>query len=141
MTNLSSPRLLQLLTAATGGKPEPSEWAPKPVIMQVPKLGRVRAYLWTVTPDMSEDGRPWDEHKAQVERNLSAAMRNGTVQKGAAQRMVREARASKNITIRMPLADLERARRLSATKGLAYQTYVKMLLHEALDLEEKRGAA
>lgn len=66
MTNLSSPRLLQLLTAATGGKPEPSEWAPKPVIMQVPKLGRVRAYLWTVTPDMSEDGRPWDEHKAQI---------------------------------------------------------------------------
>ena len=88
----------------------------------------------------AQEAHWWDEHKAQVERNLSAAMRNGTVQKGAAQRMVREARTSKNITIRMPLADLERARRLSATKGLAYQTYVKMLLHEALDLEEKRGA-
>jgi predicted DNA binding CopG/RHH family protein len=38
----------------------------------------------------------------------------------------------------MPLADLERARTLSARKGLAYQTYMKMLLHEALDREENR---
>jgi predicted DNA binding CopG/RHH family protein len=52
---------------------------------------------------------------------------------------VKEARASKNITIRIPLADLERARQLSARKGLAYQTFIKMLLHEALDREEKRG--
>jgi predicted DNA binding CopG/RHH family protein len=40
----------------------------------------------------------------------------------------------------VPLADRECARQPSAKKGLAYQTYVKMLLHEALDLE-KRGAA
>jgi predicted DNA binding CopG/RHH family protein len=83
----------------------------------------------------------WDEHRSQVERNLSEALRSGSAQRGAAQQAVREARASKNITIRMPLADLERARQLSAKKGLAYQTYVKMLLHEALDIEERRGAA
>jgi predicted DNA binding CopG/RHH family protein len=33
--------------------------------------------------------------------------------------------ASKNIAIRVPLDDLERARRLAARKGLQYQTYVK----------------
>jgi len=41
----------------------------------------------------------------------------------------------------MPLADLERARQLSSKNGLGYQTYVKMLLHGALDREEKRGTA
>jgi predicted DNA binding CopG/RHH family protein len=88
-----------------------------------------------------QEAQWWDDHKAEVELNLGAAMRSGTAQRGAAQRVMKEAKASKNITIRMPLADLERARRLSSRKGLAYQTYVKMLLHEALDREEKRGAA
>jgi hypothetical protein len=39
------------------------------------------------------------------------------------------------------LADLERARQLSAKKGLAYQTFIKMLLQEALDKEENRPDA
>ena len=80
----------------------------------------------------------WDEHKATVEENLIAAMRDGTAQRGTAQRLTAEVRGSKNITIRMPLADLERARQLSSRRGLAYQTFIKMLLHEALDSEEKR---
>ena len=86
----------------------------------------------------AQEAQWWDEHRAQVEQNLSAAMQNGTAQRGSAQRMVREARESKNITIRMPLADLARARQLSARKGLPYQTYIKQLLHDALDRE--RGA-
>jgi predicted DNA binding CopG/RHH family protein len=51
---------------------------------------------------------------------------------------VSEARTSKYITIRVPLADLERASRLAAKKGLPYQTFIKMPLHEALDSEERR---
>jgi len=34
--------------------------------------------------------------------------------------------------MRLPVADLETARQLAATKGLPYQTYIKMILHEAL---------
>src|SRR5271169_4503003 len=83
----------------------------------------------------------WDDHKELIEGNLLNAMREGKAQRGSAQRLVREARLSKNITIRIPLADLERARQLSARKGLAYQTFIKMLLHEALDREEKRPVA
>ena len=101
----------------------------------------------------AQEARWWDEHKDLVEENLVAAMRDSTAQRGSAQprnsphngltpmRLVKEARGSKNITIRMPLADLERARQLSARKGLAYQTYIKMLLHEALDREERRPVA
>ncbi len=36
----------------------------------------------------------------------------------------------------MPAADIERARRLADHKGLSYETYLKMLLHEALNREE-----
>ena len=34
--------------------------------------------------------------------------------------------------------DIKRARSLAAKKGLRYQTYLKMLLHEALKHEERR---
>jgi hypothetical protein len=48
---------------------------------------------------------------------------------------------TKNITIRVPDQDLIRARDLAAKRGLRYQTYLKMLLHEALDAEEKKLAS
>jgi predicted DNA binding CopG/RHH family protein len=88
----------------------------------------------------ADEARWWDEHKAMVEENLILAMRDGTAKRGMAQRLVTEARESKNITIRLPVADIERARRLSAKKGLGYQTLMKMLLHESLEREEKRTA-
>ena len=48
--------------------------------------------------------------------------------------------SAKNITVRVPEQVLARARELAAKRGLRYQTYVKMLLDEALDNEEKRLA-
>lgn len=48
---------------------------------------------------------------------------------------------ARNITIRVADQDLARARDLAAKRGLRYQTYLKMLLHEALDNEEKRLAS
>jgi predicted DNA binding CopG/RHH family protein len=88
----------------------------------------------------ADEARWWDEHKKMVEENLLRAMRDGTALRGTAQRLVREARESKNITIRLPVADIKRARKLSAKKGLGYQTLIKMLLHESLEREEKRTA-
>jgi predicted DNA binding CopG/RHH family protein len=94
-----------------------------------------------VFDDEAQEAQWWDQNQARVEENLRTAMREGTVQRDSAGRLLRESRASKNITIRMSLEDLERARQLSAKRGLAYQTYMKMLLHEALDREEKRLVA
>jgi predicted DNA binding CopG/RHH family protein len=88
----------------------------------------------------AEEAKWWDEHRQFAEEALSKAMRNGTAQKGTAQRLTRQWRASKNITIRMPVDDVERARRLAGTKGLGYQTYMKMLLHEALNREESSAS-
>ena len=84
----------------------------------------------------AEEATWWDDHRNMVEEELLKAIRDRTVQSGAAQRLAMQSRTSKNITIRMPVADLERARRLADSKGLGYQTYMKMLLHEALSREE-----
>ena len=67
MAKLSSERLLQLLEAALpGALAEPSPDPPKPVVLKVPDVGRVRIYLWTTTPDQSARGRPAGEHKSQI---------------------------------------------------------------------------
>lgn len=44
----------------------------------------------------------------------------------------------KRVNIRIPVRHLEAARRLADRKGLSYQTYMKMLLHQAVEME--RGA-
>ena len=40
-------------------------------------------------------------------------------------------------TIRLPDEDLSRAKILAERQGLRYQTYLKMLIHQALEREEK----
>jgi len=80
----------------------------------------------------AEEAKWWDDHKEMVEENLIQALRDGTARRGTAQRVVREIRASRNVTIRMAEADLDLARRQADAKGLPYQTYIKSVLHEEL---------
>src|SRR5690242_13655241 len=63
---------------------------------------------------------------------------HGTVARVARER-AGQSGASPTITIRLAEDDLTRARTLAAEKGLRYQTYLKMLLHQALKSEEKRA--
>jgi hypothetical protein len=41
----------------------------------------------------------------------------------------------KTVTMRLPVPDIKAAQDLAHEKGLPYQTYMKMLLHEALKKE------
>jgi predicted DNA binding CopG/RHH family protein len=43
-------------------------------------------------------------------------------------------------TIRLAPEDISRARTLAERKGLRYQTYLKMLIHEALEREERTAS-
>jgi len=87
----------------------------------------------------AEEAKWWDDHKDMVERNLIQAMRDGTAVRGTALRLAREARVSRNVTIRMAEADLDLARKQAEAKGLPYQTYIKSLLHEALVKRQGRA--
>jgi predicted DNA binding CopG/RHH family protein len=65
----------------------------------------------------------------------SGKLGKGTVARVAGER-AKQAGASPTITIRLAKDDLARARTFAAEKGLRYQTYLKMLLHQALNSEE-----
>ena len=69
------------------------------------------------------------------------AKAEGKLGKGTVARVARErvsqAATSPTITIRLAEKDLTRARTFAAERGLRYQTYIKMLLHQALNSEEK----
>jgi len=45
---------------------------------------------------------------------------------------------SQKVMLRIPTGDLDRARLQAAHKGIGYQTYIKMLLHDGLEREERR---
>lgn len=86
----------------------------------------------------AEEAKWWDSQMGVVEKNLVAAIKAGVAKRGGPGRLIQERRESKNITIRVAIADLERARRLAAEKGIGYQTYMKILLKEALDRESRQ---
>jgi hypothetical protein len=45
---------------------------------------------------------------------------------------------SQKVMLRIPTGDLDRARHQAGSKGIGYQTYIKMLLREGLDREERQ---
>ncbi len=51
----------------------------------------------------------------------------------------RLAQTSIQIAIRLPAADVEQARKIASRKGVGYQTLLKMLVHEGLRRESRRG--
>jgi len=54
------------------------------------------------------------------------------------QRARKRASSAPAISVRIDPTDVVRVRSLAARKGLPYQTYLKRLLRQALDREEKR---
>jgi hypothetical protein len=48
-----------------------------------------------------------------------------------------EQKQQKPVNIRLPLADIQRAKTQAERKGLPYQTYLKSLIHQALTLNSE----
>jgi predicted DNA binding CopG/RHH family protein len=83
----------------------------------------------------AQDARWHDRHRPELERALERRIREGstlTVQQVASRVKLRP------VTIRLPIEDIDAARGLAARKGVGYQTYVRMLLREALRREARR---
>ena len=85
------------------------------------------------------EARWWEKQSSRIAEHMEAAIAAGedlTVVPAPLKRAL----AAKNVTIRLSLADLERARKQAERRGLRYQTYVKMLLHQALVADARRLA-
>ena len=79
----------------------------------------------------AEEAAWWDAHPDFIVEQFEKAAKEG--------RLLRGIPKSKSVTIRIPMRDLEAAQRLADRKGLPYQTYIKMLLHQAIEKELVAG--
>ena len=84
----------------------------------------------------------WDQHREQTAQWMEDAIAAGqaTTLSAVLQNAHDRTSVTPTVSIRIDPEDINRARSLAAKKGLRYQTYLKMLLHEALRREEQ-GAA
>ncbi len=75
----------------------------------------------------AEEARWWDSHPDFIADQFEKAASEG--------RLLRGLPKSQNITIQIATSDLRAARKIAEQKGLPCHTYIKMLLHQALDRE------
>jgi predicted DNA binding CopG/RHH family protein len=78
----------------------------------------------------AEEAEWWDAHRSEIEADIRLRMKQK--QPLTLGNLLRGARSTQPVTLRISTEDLETARRLAAQQGLGYQTYIKMLLRSAL---------
>jgi len=79
-----------------------------------------------------EEAAWWDAHPEVITELFLKARKEGKIKRLPVVRG-----ATKPITIRMPLADIEAAQEIAERRGVPYQTFIKGLLHQALARERK----
>ncbi len=87
----------------------------------------------------AEEAAWWDAHRFEIEAEIRQRMKQKRPL--TLGRLLQGVKPSQPITLRIATRDLETARRLAARKGVGYQTYIKMLLREALATEINGRAA
>ena len=103
----------------------------KPAARQLRQIPRFRTE--------ADEARWWDKQGPRIAQEMEAAIAAGE-DLMVVPAPLKRALAAKNVTIRLSLADLDRARKQAEQRGLRYQTYVKMLLHQALVADARRLA-
>jgi predicted DNA binding CopG/RHH family protein len=78
----------------------------------------------------AEEAAWWDSHRSEIELEIRQRMKQKRPL--TLESLLRREKPSQPVTLRIATKDLEIARRLAARKGVGYQTYIKMLLREAL---------
>ena len=89
----------------------------------------------------AEEAKWWYENEDLIFKEFQKAAREGRLGRGGARRLFAEkgipfpeskAKPTPTTTIRLDLDDVAEARVQAAKRGLRYQTYLKMIIHEAL---------
>jgi len=77
-----------------------------------------------------EEAEWWDAHPDVITKLFLQAKKEGRLRRLPSARGI-----TKSVTIRLALGDVEKAQELAGRRGLPYQTFIKMLLHQALEKE------
>ena len=85
----------------------------------------------------AEEARWWDEHLDEIEDDVTDALNTGSAKLLTRERLMKriQATTSGQVIIQLPEADIKRAHDLAGERGLDDRTYIKTLLHEALERE------
>ena len=88
----------------------------------------------------AEEAEWWDQHREETAQWMEAAVTAGeaTTLSAVLDRARERSGGASTVTIRIDSPDAERARALAAEKGVACETYLKTLLHDALERDERR---
>ena len=96
----------------------------------------------------SEEANWWYENREKLSDEFQKAAAEGRVKRGGVARLLAERgialpqpQALPTTTIRLDPEDIAKARVQAAERGLRYQTYLKMIIHEALRNTEKASQA
>jgi predicted DNA binding CopG/RHH family protein len=95
----------------------------------MPAMTRIPAFK-----SEKEEAEWWDTHPEVVTALFLKAKKEGKIKRLPVIRG-----ATRSTTIRLPIADIETAQQIAEKRGLPYQTYLKGLLHQALERERKAG--
>jgi predicted DNA binding CopG/RHH family protein len=71
---------------------------------------------------------------------LAAAFHQAVQERRVRQGTLKQRGVTPPTTIRLAPEDISRARTLAERRGLRYQTYLKMLIHEGLEREERMAS-
>jgi predicted DNA binding CopG/RHH family protein len=83
--------------------------------------------------DEAEEAAWWDSHPDETLAMFRQAATDGTLGRSTLSRRSRTAATS----IRLDTADIELAKAQADKRGIRYQTYLKMLIHQGLIRESK----
>ena len=89
-----------------------------------------------ILPDFkseAEEAKWWFDNQDELDKDFAQAAAEGRLGRGTAARIG----GIPTTTIRLDPDDIALARDQAAERGLKYQTYLKMLLHEALQRNQK----
>ena len=85
----------------------------------------------------AEEAAWWESHEDELADEFEKATAEGRVGIGT----VAKRAALASTTIRIDPDDIAKARVQAAERGLRYQTYLKMIIHEALRSAESKAAS
>jgi predicted DNA binding CopG/RHH family protein len=86
----------------------------------------------------AEEAQWWFDHREEMASWMENAVAEGRTSSLDEILDKRRSGSTPTVSIRIDPADISRARTLAEKRGLRYQTYLKMLLHEALKREDQR---
>jgi len=79
----------------------------------------------------AEEADWWFDNRHKIAKEFAVAIKEGRVGRGT----VAKRGNTPTTTIRLDPADIERAKLAAEKRGIKYQTYLKMLIHTALNKE------